>query len=162
GRCHNSPSRPNPWRGHRRNRELPHAYRILDVGKVVGWVEEKRVLSLRAFPKPIIHGKAVDGFRKKTREERVFFALPILRRTPEYQRIFEENLEDQIRGGLGNISTARCRPAGMPHMMMAFGPQEYVITPDVTYIMIDWDDHSRRIFTDGRDWPAELEPSWSG
>ena len=50
----------------------------------------------------------------------------------------------------------------MPHMMMAFGPQEYVITPDVTYIMIDWDDHSRRVFTDGRDWPADPEPSWSG
>jgi len=82
--------------------------------------------------------------------------------TPEYQAIFEENLEDQTRGGLGNISTARCLPAGMPHMMMAFGPQEYVITPDVTYIMIDWDDHSRRVFTDGRDWPADPEPSWSG
>ena len=82
--------------------------------------------------------------------------------TPEYQAIFEENLADQVRGGLGNISTAKCLPAGMPHMMMAFGPQEYVVTPEVTYILIDWDDHSRRIFTDGRDWPADLEPSWSG
>jgi hypothetical protein len=44
-------------------------------------------------------------------------------------------------------------PAGMPHMMMAFGPQEYVITPNTTYIVIGWDDHLRRIFTDGRDWP---------
>ena len=82
--------------------------------------------------------------------------------TPEYEAIFDANLTDQASGGLGNISTARCLPAGMPHMMMAFGPQEYIITPDVTYILIDWDDHSRRIFTDGRDWPASIEASWSG
>jgi hypothetical protein len=82
--------------------------------------------------------------------------------TPEYEAIFDANIADQAKGGLGNISTARCLPAGMPHMMMAFGPQEYVVTPDVTYILIDWDDHDRRIFTDGRDWPTGLEPSWSG
>jgi hypothetical protein len=82
--------------------------------------------------------------------------------TPEYEAIFNESLADQKRGGLGLISTARCLPAGMPHMMMAFGPQEYVITPDTTYILVDWDDHSRRIFTDGRDWPTNLEPTWSG
>src|SRR5262245_30213996 len=67
--------------------------------------------------------------------------------TPEYEAIFNESLADQARGGLGLISTARCLPAGMPHMMMAFGPQEYVITPDTTYILIDWDAHSRRLFT---------------
>jgi hypothetical protein len=32
----------------------------------------------------------------------------------------------------------------MPHMMMAFGPQEYVITPETTYILIDWDLFSGR------------------
>src|SRR5437667_6932752 len=50
--------------------------------------------------------------------------------TPEYEAIFNESLADQARGGLGLISTARCWPGGMPHMMMGFGPQEYVITPD--------------------------------
>src|SRR5256885_8648683 len=43
--------------------------------------------------------------------------------TPEYQAIFEANLADQAKGGLGNISSARCWPAGMPHNMMGFGPQ---------------------------------------
>ena len=28
--------------------------------------------------------------------------------------------------------------------------------------MIGWDDHYRRIFTDGRDWPAEMEPTYQG
>jgi hypothetical protein len=82
--------------------------------------------------------------------------------TPEYQAVYEASLADQRSGGLGIMSTSRCMPAGMPHMMMAFGPQEYVITPDVTYILINWDDHGRRIFTDGRDWPTGLEATWSG
>src|SRR4051794_25156980 len=81
---------------------------------------------------------------------------------PEYEAILDASIADQDKGGLGHMSTSRCLPAGMPHMMMAFGPQEYVITPETTYILIDWDDHSRRIFTDGRDWPANLDPTWSG
>ncbi len=47
-------------------------------------------------------------------------------------------------------------------MMMAFGPQEYVITPETTYILINWDDHNRRIYTDDRQWPADIEPTFSG
>jgi hypothetical protein len=50
----------------------------------------------------------------------------------------------------------------MPNMMMGFGPQEYVITPHTTYILIGWHDHYRRIFTDGRDWPTEIVPTFSG
>src|SRR5580700_10026244 len=50
------------------------------------------------------------------------------------------------RGGLGNFPTTLGRPAGMPNMMMGFGPQEYVITPETTYILIGWHDHYRRIF----------------
>ena len=45
---------------------------------LVGWVEEKRVLSLRALPKPIIlRPESMMGFAI-TREGRVI-ALPILR-----------------------------------------------------------------------------------
>src|SRR5215467_15595906 len=68
--------------------------------------------------------------------------------TPEYAKVLEESIADQANGGLGNFPTAWCLPAGMPHMMMAFGPQEYIVTPGTTYILINWDDHSRRIFTD--------------
>jgi hypothetical protein len=77
-------------------------------------------------------------------------------------KVLEESIADQANGGLGNFPTAWCLPAGMPHMMMAFGPQEYVITPNTTYIVIGWDDHLRRIFTDGRDWPKDIEPTFSG
>ena len=40
--------------------------------------------------------------------------------TPEYQKVLEESMADQIDGGLGNYSTARCLPGGMPRMMVAF------------------------------------------
>ena len=82
--------------------------------------------------------------------------------TPEYQKVLEESMADQEKGGLGNYSTARCLPGGMPRMMVAFEPQEYIITPETTYILIGENDHHRRIFTDGRDWPTDLEPTYQG
>src|SRR2546427_4874795 len=82
--------------------------------------------------------------------------------TPEYRKVLEESMADQAIGGLGNFPTAWGRAAGMPYMMMAFGPLEWVITPKTTYILIAWHDDLRRVFTDGRDWPEKLEPTFGG
>lgn len=83
--------------------------------------------------------------------------------TPEYKAVLEESLADQEQGGQGNFTGYGCRPFGMPLMMIAFYPQEYVITPETTYILINNADHGRRIFTDGRDWPKrEMEPTYQG
>jgi hypothetical protein len=82
--------------------------------------------------------------------------------TPEYKAVLEASLADQANGGLGNFPTTLGRAAGMPNMMMAFGPLEFVVTPHTTYVLIGWHDHYRRIYTDGRDWPKEIEPSFSG
>jgi hypothetical protein len=72
-------------------------------------------------------------------------------------------LADQAKGGQGNFTDgARCLAYGMPLMMAAFYPQEYVITPETTYILINNADHGRRIYTDGRDWPKEIEPTYQG
>ncbi len=80
--------------------------------------------------------------------------------TPEYQKIHEASMADQALGGQGNfIGHAKCLPGGMP-TMMASPIQEYVITPETTYILIGTD--LRRVFTDGRDWPTDLEPSYQG
>jgi hypothetical protein len=50
----------------------------------------------------------------------------------------------------------------MPRMMY-FGAEDYIITPEVTYILVGGGvDQHRRVFTDGRDWPAEIEPTWAG
>ena len=70
-------------------------------------------------------------------------------------------MADQAKGGLGNYPTARCLPGGMPRMM-TFGEHEYVITPETTYILIGNEDHYRRIYTDGRDWPADGEATYAG
>jgi hypothetical protein len=82
--------------------------------------------------------------------------------TPEYEAVLRDSIADQANGGLGNFPTTLGRPAGMPHMMMAFQPLEFVVTPDVTYIMIASYDHYRRIYTDGRDFPTQAEPTFAG
>jgi hypothetical protein len=82
--------------------------------------------------------------------------------TPEYQKILEDSIADQSSGGLGNYPSAVCLPSGMPRMM-TFGAQEYIITPDITYILVGGGvDHTRRVFTDGRDWPKDVEPTFAG
>jgi hypothetical protein len=83
--------------------------------------------------------------------------------TPEYQKIFEENVKEQDAGGLGlGADHARCVAAGMPFMMVAFRPLEFIVTPETTYILIADYDPLRRIFTDGRDWPKVIEPTFQG
>jgi len=47
----------------------------------------------------------------------------------------------------------------MPRLM-ALPVQEYVITSETTYILVGHD--IRRIFTDGRDWPKDAEPTYEG
>ena len=83
--------------------------------------------------------------------------------TPEYQKVLEESLKDQATGGEGNFfDHARCLPGGMPLMTIAFTPLEFVVTPKTTYVLIGGSEHFRRIFTDGRDWPQDLEPTYAG
>ena len=82
--------------------------------------------------------------------------------TPEYQAIFEANLKDQAAGGHGNDVTSVCLPNGMPRAMSAYEPLEILIMPDTTYILIEHIEHNRRIYTDGRDWPANAEPTFTG
>ena len=36
-------------------------------------------------------------------------------------------------------------------------PIEIVITPATTYILLNRVEHGRRIYTDGRDWPDDIE-----
>ena len=83
--------------------------------------------------------------------------------TPEYAAILKESIADQENGGHGNSSDhARCVAAGMPFMMVAFRPLEFIVAPDTTYILIADYDPLRRIFTDGRDWPKKIEPTYQG
>jgi hypothetical protein len=80
----------------------------------------------------------------------------------EYKKVHEESMADQANGGMGNYPTAQCLPGGMPRMM-TYNTQEYVITPELTYIILGNMDPIRRVYTDGRPWPgADLEPTYQG
>jgi hypothetical protein len=83
--------------------------------------------------------------------------------TPEYKAIEAASLADQEAGGHGNnYDHVRCVAAGMPRMMIAFRPLEFVLSPGTTYILVGDQDQPRRVFTDGRDWPKEIEPTYAG
>jgi hypothetical protein len=82
--------------------------------------------------------------------------------TAEYQAVFEANLADQAAGGQGNDPTYVCLPNGMPRAMSAYEALEFIVTPETTYILIDHIEHTRRIYTDARDWPENIEPSFLG
>jgi len=85
--------------------------------------------------------------------------------TPEYQAVFEANRADMKNGGAGGVPSQYCFPQGMPMMMNLYDPMEIVVTLDVTYILISHvNDSYRRVYTDGRGWPAEDEfvPTYAG
>ena len=82
--------------------------------------------------------------------------------TPEYQAINEANLADQQAGGHGTEPSYACLPGGMPRIMLVYEPMEVVVTPWTTYMLISHIHDNRRIFTDGRTWPAEIEPTFHG
>jgi hypothetical protein len=85
--------------------------------------------------------------------------------TSDYQKVFEASVADQNAGGQGNDFRYRCMPAGMPRVMTAIFPFEFVILPKVTYILFE-SAMPRRIYTDGRDfehWPKPGgEPAFGG
>jgi hypothetical protein len=83
--------------------------------------------------------------------------------TPEYQAIFEAKLRELEMGVPGTWPGPSCMPPGMPAAMTAYQPMEIVVLPDTTYIRIDYiRDTRRRIYTDGRGWPAHAEETFDG
>jgi hypothetical protein len=82
--------------------------------------------------------------------------------TPEYQAIFEASIENAADGGLAPDPTTRCIPAAVPRVMIATQPMEIVITPDATYFMLEQFSTLRRVYTDGRKFPDDFEPSFTG
>jgi len=82
--------------------------------------------------------------------------------TTEYQKLFDQNTADQEAGGHGMEPSWMCLPPGMPRAMNVFSHMEIVITPATTHILISHIHDNRRIFTDGRDWPTEIEPTFKG
>jgi hypothetical protein len=82
--------------------------------------------------------------------------------TPQYQAIWEAHIAEARSGGQSYNDQVHCLPGGMPRMMMAYEPLEVIITADITYVQVSFNNEFRRIYTDGRDWPENADPSYSG
>jgi len=82
--------------------------------------------------------------------------------TQEYRAIFEASLADQDEGGQGSNPGYRCRPHGMPRIMIAIHHMLFVTLPETTYVLREVGTQLRRIYTDGRDWPANPQPATTG
>jgi hypothetical protein len=83
--------------------------------------------------------------------------------TPEYEKVYDEVKADLASGGVGNLPSTFCIPQGMPMMMNLYDPMELVITPKTTYLLISHvNDSYRRIYTDGRQFPADPELTYAG
>jgi hypothetical protein len=82
--------------------------------------------------------------------------------TPEYQAILEASIADQMAGGAGLDRDFLCFSPGMPRMMNVYSTMEIIVIPETTYILMGTFRDTRRIFTDGRDWSEEIEPSLAG
>jgi hypothetical protein len=80
----------------------------------------------------------------------------------EYQALFDADVKDQEAGGQGLDLTYTCLSPGMPRVTNGYGQMEFVVTPKTTHILVMHIHDNRRIFTDGRDWPAEIEPTFLG
>jgi hypothetical protein len=82
--------------------------------------------------------------------------------TDEYKAVWDANIAAEANGSQEYNPQARCLPGGMPRMMIAYEPMEIVITPEITYVMMEYMDSLRRIHTDGRDWPQGRDPTFAG
>jgi hypothetical protein len=82
--------------------------------------------------------------------------------TAEYQAIFDWNVADQKAGGMGTEPSWMCLPPGMPRIMNVFESMEIVMTPSTTFFLLSHIHDNRRVYTDGRDWPSEIEPTFAG
>jgi hypothetical protein len=82
--------------------------------------------------------------------------------TAEYQKILETSLADQANGGQGENPGYRCSSHGMPRVMIATVPIQFLVLPETTYVALERLSQLRRIYTDGRGWPARLQHSTLG
>ena len=82
---------------------------------------------------------------------------------PEYRARHEASMRDQDAGGFGLDTNYACFPSTMPRTMSGITRMEFLIAPAVTHILFEHMTFApRRIYTDGRDWPKDQEPTFLG
>ncbi len=79
----------------------------------------------------------------------------------EYDRRMKATLAAAARGEPINNPTAECTWPGVPFVTLT-PPQEFLILPDKVVILYEYFSQVRRIYTDGRKVPENLDPTYNG
>lgn len=77
---------------------------------------------------------------------------------PEAAALYKQRSDNL---GAGRPSE-RCLPHGIPDAMLYGGPMKIVTTPRLTLILYEDSIRYRQIFTDGRPFPNDPQPTWFG
>jgi hypothetical protein len=122
-------------------------------------ISPARALDEAKFPQWKGQWSRVGDARWDTTKPRLAQQAPL---TAQYQSFLKASIDEQHAGGHGNDLMYKCFPPGMPRMMLAYNPIEFIITTDVTYVALEHMTQFRRVYTDGREWPQSLKPSFVG
>ena len=93
------------------------------------------------------------------------FEASYLRMYPPYRADYEARYESTLKAtGEGRASdpTAGCLPPGFPRIMGTPYPLEFIVQADKVTILFEAYSQVRRIYTDGRKHPDDLDPSYNG
>ena len=82
--------------------------------------------------------------------------------TPEYQALYDKAIQGQKDGKPVNDPTAACVPPGMPRVMNMVYPMEIFQKPGQVAIFAEWQSQVRRVYTDGRGHPADMDLTYNG
>ena len=124
----------------------PAGAQVFDLGKYPDWSGQWRGSVFRYDPsKPVGRGQQA----------------PL---KEPYRLMHEASMADQAAGGQGlYLNSAKCVPMGMPWQMYAFFAIDFAFTPTTTFVLSEaMTAQTRRIYTDGRDWPEYQEPLYTG
>ena len=80
----------------------------------------------------------------------------------EYAARYKAVTDSAAAGHPLNDPTANCVWPGTPRVIVSPYPSEYLIAPDRVTIVYEYMSQVRRVFTDGRGHPADLDPSYNG
>lgn len=85
------------------------------------------------------------------------------RLTPKYDAAYKKKLA-QVAKGIEWDRLSYCLPAGMPRWMTEPWMREFIVTPEVTWMIHEQISEVRRVYTDGKTHtaPGEVGPLWEG
>jgi hypothetical protein len=114
---------------------------------------ERNIFDPQALPPP---PKDSAGYFPETSYAREY---PPYR--PEWEARYVDTLKRSAEG-FATDPTGHCLPPGFPRLMDTPFPIEFIIEPDRTTILFEAWSQVRRIWTDGRGHPQDLDPSYNG